>query len=463
MRRRRSLLYLMMGLVLIFLAVGSPISFLVGLFGLADLSVFLVALVAVGLGYGLNWLGRVQEAGYVFLGGIGLALAIGSWNYIGKSLVIVSFCYFALAACVALAGLIIDELAPIVVATTGLLVFSVIFIAYGYQSPNEVNIIVQTALYGTGLNYIMALMTWANARAINRALRQLSQQNNQLMAANTRLEQNFKLDTQLGDTIGQLSNDLSGISHDQSERAQSQAQSVAIITSTLEELSATARQVADVAEGVFTATEQALKTAEVGGRSVGSGIDTIATLTGQVESISEIANELGKQSQRISEIVETITELAEETNLLALNATIEAAGAGEYGRRFAVVASEVQLLANRSRAASRDVQVILGQIRTSITNTLLATDQGLEEAHRMSEVASQAGEAIEQIIETVESTTFLSRQIFLTTQQQRSATDQAVEMVRQVAGDALESAAHAQRLLSASDRLSQSAASLRRD
>jgi methyl-accepting chemotaxis protein len=315
----------------------------------------------------------------------------------------------------------------------------------------------------TAIHLLLAFMAWVNARAILRAIQRLAWQNDRLLQVNKRLEKNVSFTAGVGDSIGQLATELLNISHEQSDRAQTQAQSVVVVTSTLEELSATARQVAEVADNVYSATEQALHTAETGGKAVGFGIDSIATLTDQIETISTIANELGRQSRRISEIVETITELAEETNLLALNATIEAAGAGEYGRRYAVVAQEVQFLATRSRAASRDVQNILGQIRTSINNTLKATNEGLNEAQRMSEVASQAGEALEQIIENVEGTTYLARQINLTTQQQRTATDQAVEMIRQVADGSRDATARSSQLLVASDRLNQTAASLQQD
>ena len=460
---RRSLLLKRMLIVLgVFLGFNLVMAFFLRNLNGNDALTMGIGLLTAGLSYTLNRLKRLLEAGYVFVYGIVILLFIYGWSGV-LYFPSISLTYFGLTAAIVLAGLIISEIAPFLVATAGVLAFSFIFGRFANQPGNYGVLALSTWLYGAAFHYIMATMSWANARTINRSMRRQALQNQELFKANTQLEQNRQADLKIAVAVSQLSNDLTLISEDQSERAQSQAQSVAIVTSTLEELSATARQIAEVAEGVFTATEQALHTAEAGGESVGLSIDSIATLTQQVESISVIANELGNQSRRISEIVETITELAEETNLLALNATIEAAGAGEYGRRFQVVASEVQMLANRSRAASRDVQTILGQIRASINNTLLATNEGLSEARRMSEVAGQAGEAIEQIIETVESTTFLARQINLTTQQQRSATDQAVDMIRQVAGDSREAAARAQQLLTASDRLSETAVYLRHD
>ncbi len=461
--RKRSLLLLMMGAVLIFIITTFPLTILLGLSKSGDVQSTVVGSLALLVAFGLVLLNRIKTASYAFLAGVMLALLLRSLDNSGGNLATISFNYFAIAACIALAGLIIDQMAPFIIAVSGILGFGLALLVYASNNSIDTGLIVQTFLYGAGLHLIMALMSWGNARAIHRVLGRLNLQNHELLEANARLKQTAQRDVTLGNLISDLSSDLSQISYDQSNRSQGQAQSVAIVTSTLEELGATARLIAEVAESVVIATEQALETAESGGQAVGLSIDSISTLTVQVEGISEIASELGKQSKQISEIVETISDLADETNLLALNATIEAAGAGEYGRRFAVVASEVQMLANRSRNASRDVQAILGKIRRLIDSTLLATEGGLNEARRMSEVASQAGESIEQIIETVESTTYLARQINLTTQQQRSATEQAVEMVRRVAGDSREAATRASQLLAVSDRLSQTATHLHRD
>ncbi len=461
--RRPPLLKKMLLLTLIILAVLLPITAALGLLTLGDGIGSLFVFLGLLLAFVAQVSGQDRAAWYLLiLGGI-LALLARSWLNINGDVTQLAFNYFAVVSAVVLAGLIIHQIAPFVVTGVAVISFGLLFWRQSLNYPAQVALLAQVFFMTTTVHLLVAFMACLNARSILEALRRMAWQNDRLLQVNRRMEKTISLTTGVGNSIGQLAAELVTISQEQSERAHTQAQSVVIVTSTLEELSATARQVAEVADNVYLATEQALHTAETGGKAVGFGIDSVATLTDQIETISTIANELGRQSRRISEIVETITELAEETNLLALNATIEAAGAGEFGRRFAVVAQEVQFLATRSRAASRDVQNILGQIRTSINNTLKATNEGLNLAHRMSEVASQAGEALEQIIENVEGTTYLARQINLTTQQQRTATDQAVEMIRQVAGTSREATARTQQLLLASDRLNQTAASLRLD
>ncbi|MBN9387216.1 MAG: hypothetical protein J0I20_04120 [Chloroflexi bacterium] len=461
--RHKSLLQIALVIVLVIMATLVPLTAVLGVLTFSDGIAVVTMLVAVLLAYGALALGRPRLAGYIFMSIGFLALVSRGWFYANRDLSNQAFNYFTVVAVVALAGLIIHEVAGFFVFGAGIIGFGPIFLMYSLNFPTRISLVIQIFCMISAINLAMAFMIWVSGRATLRAGRKLEERNERLWQIKQNLENSLSQNTHASDSIGQLAAELYTISHIQSDQAHNQAQSVVIVTSTLEELSATARQVADVADSVYLATEQALHTAETGGKAVGFGIDSVVTLTGQIETISTIANELGRQSRRISEIVETITELAEETNLLALNATIEAAGAGEYGRRFAVVAQEVQFLATRSRAASRDVQTILGQIRTSINNTLKATNEGLVEAQRMSEVASQAGEALEQIIENVEGTTYLARQINLTTQQQRTATDQAVEMIRQVAGNSRDATARSQQLLLASDRLNETAASLQLD
>src|ERR1700730_3085204 len=91
--------------------------------------------------------------------------------------------------------------------------------------------------------------------------------------------------------------------------------------------------------------------------------DGMADLREKVESIAENILALSEQSQRIGEIIATVNDLADQSNLLALNAAIEASRAGEQGRGFAVVATEIRNLAEQSKAATAQVRTILGDIQ----------------------------------------------------------------------------------------------------
>jgi methyl-accepting chemotaxis protein len=138
------------------------------------------------------------------------------------------------------------------------------------------------------------------------------------------------------------------------------------------------------------------------------------------------------KARHVDQIIELINEIADETNLLALNATIEAAGAGEFGRRFAVIANEVQLLANRSRLATRQVQQVVLEVRNSIQTSSEIAAQGSTEAAKAMTGSRSMEQTLEGIIQMVQHTARLSRQISIAIQQQRGATVQLVETVHHV-------------------------------
>jgi methyl-accepting chemotaxis protein len=464
-QRRRYLLGLIIRAEAVLLILSLPATVLLGLFEIKFVAVIALTLVSLLICYMLNRPGWVRLAGYCFVI-VQVLLLLGRGYFAPATLVLELFSFFALSGFIVVAGLVIDEVAPFLVAFLGIGLFAGYFFGFnrlGTVPVQDRSSVVEALFFGGGLHIILAALAWGSARTVRRLLLNMSWQNEKLLEFNQQLGRNLDLTNAAGGTIAELADKLTMISHDQTERADNQVQSVSMVSATLEELSSTAKQIAEVAENVFTATEKALTTAENGGQAVGEGINGIETLRHHVEDITRIVSELNKQSNQIGEIVELITELAEETNLLALNATIEAAGAGEYGRRFAVVAAEVQDLSIRSRASARDVQHILEQIKHLISTSLVATQRGLDEATQVAETASQAGEAIEQIIETVENTTQLARQIYLTTQQQKSATDQAVEMIRMVAGDAREAAGGAQTVLNVSSQLGETAINLRQN
>ncbi len=464
MRRQYLLQILIIGVGLLLLLT-LPLAIAMNLLPLDRFIIVLLGFATLAICYFLNRSGRVTLAGYLFVI-ILILLLLGRGFFVPLPVISELGTFFALTGQIIVAGLLLNEFAPFVVAFGGTGIFLGYFLGQNRMSelsPSDREVTIQVISFAIGIHFIVAALAWGNARTVRRLVQNLAWQNEKLLEFNQQLGRNLEVNNTAGNTISDIASDLNSISYDQTERAVSQVQSVSMVSATLQELSTTARQIAEVAESVFSATEEALKTAESGGQAVGESVSGIDTLRQNVDSIAAIVSDLSLQSNRIGEIVELITELAEETNLLALNATIEAAGAGEYGRRFAVIAAEVQDLSIRSRGSARDVQQILSQIKNSISRTLLATERGLAEARRVTHIAEGAGEAIEQIIETVESTNQLARQIHLTTQQQRSATDQAVDMVRQLANDARDAAGGAQHVLKVSNQLSDTARNLRQD
>jgi twitching motility protein PilJ len=137
--------------------------------------------------------------------------------------------------------------------------------------------------------------------------------------------------------------------------AQAQSREAVSVSSALDQMSLSVRQVANGAEASSGAAQRVQEAAEKGNRAVTDSLEGMQRIRAQVQTIAKRIKGLGERSLEISEIVDTIEDIASQTNLLALNAAIEAAGAGEAGLRFGVVADEVRKLAERSASAAKEI------------------------------------------------------------------------------------------------------------
>jgi methyl-accepting chemotaxis protein len=134
--------------------------------------------------------------------------------------------------------------------------------------------------------------------------------------------------------------------------------------------------------------------------------------------------ELGKKSQEIGAVLDIVSELAEQTNILSINATIEAAGAGESGKRFAVVADEIRKLADRVGGSTKEIRTLIDDVRSAVNTTVMATETGSKSVDSGSRQFGDVAAAFKQISGLVTSTTGASREIELSTKQQTTAVEQ---------------------------------------
>ncbi len=133
---------------------------------------------------------------------------------------------------------------------------------------------------------------------------------------------------------------------------------------------------------------------------------------------------LGKKSQEIGSVLDIVSELAEQTNILSINATIEAAGAGEAGKRFAVVADEIRKLADRVAESAKEIRVLIDDVRSSVNTTVMATETGSKAVDSGSQQFGDVAAAFKQIARLVATTTEAAREIELSTKQQSTAVEQ---------------------------------------
>lgn len=161
----------------------------------------------------------------------------------------------------------------------------------------------------------------------------------------------------------------------------------------LGELSTAAQNSADGGAAVARASAE-------GAERVREAIEAIDSIREKVGASAEKVREMGQRSEQIGMIVETISEIASQTNLLALNAAIEAARAGEGGRGFAVVADEVRKLAERSAEATKEIGDLVGGIRSTVSDSIAAMEQGIAAVDEGVEKTNRSGSALESILKT---------------------------------------------------------------
>lgn len=215
--------------------------------------------------------------------------------------------------------------------------------------------------------------------------------------------------------------------------AQGQSREAMAVSSAVEEMTLSVRQVAENASASANASKQALEAAKKGESAVQNSLLGMQRIRAEVQAISKKVKGLGDRSLEISEIVNTIQDIAEQTNILALNAAIEAAGAGEAGTRFAVVADEVRKLAERSAKATRDIGALIKNVQMETQEAVASMEQGTREVETGYGLTQEAGERLKEIAGVSTQSAELAGDISVATQQQVRGAEGVATGVRSIA------------------------------
>jgi methyl-accepting chemotaxis protein len=188
------------------------------------------------------------------------------------------------------------------------------------------------------------------------------------------------------------------------EGARKQTGDVRDLTEGAEWLASSIREASGRMDEAAEKTRRTLEASQRGQASVVETLQGMQRIRNEVQAISRRIKTLGERSLEISEIVATMSDIASQTNLLAVNAAIEAAGAGEEGRRFAIVADQVRLLAEGSAKASTRIAGLVRRIQSEIQETQVAMEEGTREVEAGHQLATQAGQRLTEISEISGST-----------------------------------------------------------
>ena len=424
------------GVLLVFLLTVSTISVRYMLIDSSQaLTVMPISVLALAVLYGINHRGAIRSAA----GGVLLFLFfILTANLLVRNDLTSSIITSAMFVIpITLTGVLLPwRVVPLVTGLSLLLVFwlyingSPTLIAYLAEHPDNLLGIVIGMTVLLGITGVLATLS---SRQISVSFALLRERNQALDSANQDLRARSEHEHLLGADIQELSGQLRAVTIRQVQGTNVQAYSISQVVSSVSELHQAADQIAQLALQVRSAAAEALANVERSQELVLQSRVAIERNQAQVDEVISHMTTLNRVTARITTFIDAIRDLSDETHLLALNAAIEAAGAGTLGRRFGVVADEVQNLAGRSTAIVDQIQKLIAELYAASRQTLTATQHSDVVAREMVALADQVRGVQGAVLATVHSTSALVNQISVATGQQTSATQHVTSIMQQLA------------------------------
>lgn len=331
------------------------------------------------------------------------------------------------------------------------------------------NVLAQLAKTGTTyqimITWLFILLVPATigifmVRQLKQAHKVALKQNAHLLQLLNNIDGKRQFGQDVSQRISSVTTELNATAYQQTSGSQQQADALAEAVSFFQELAQTATSIALKTGNINQESAQMLgfaqylqKASEGQKKGLEKNIDDSQQTVEINQRINDLYNqlvnalsELQEQSNQIKRVVGLMRNLSDETHLLALNAAIEAAGAGTYGTRFAIVASEVKALANRSVQASEEAGKILGDVENRVelaarvakegqTETSVAMELSISRAKKIRESWATLDlytEKAGKMQQTAARMNRLTDEIALATAQQRSASSQAVETLQEI-------------------------------
>ncbi|WP_245788690.1 methyl-accepting chemotaxis protein [Spirulina major] len=270
----------------------------------------------------------------------------------------------------------------------------------------------------------------------------------------------YNITKRLNDAANSLASSTTEIAStvEQQERtASQQAASVSETTTTMDELGASSRQSSQQAEAATDAAQRALHLSDGGTQAVDQTLAGITVLRDKVSAIAEQILHLSEQTGQIGNISQLVSDLANQTNMLALNAAVEAVRAGEHGKGFSVVASEIRKLADQSKQSAQKINDLVTDIQHAINSTVMVTDEGTKTVEVSVQSTQKTADAFAGVADAVNNVVLNNQQISLNIKQQSTAIEQVVQAMNSINQGAKETANGIRQTKTGTEQLKQAA------
>jgi methyl-accepting chemotaxis protein len=238
---------------------------------------------------------------------------------------------------------------------------------------------------------------------------------------------------QTAQQLAAMAKNLHSSSQTISTGTSTQHEAAASMASTIEEMSVSISVISSHAHDADVCVQQSSQLSSTGKQVLANVEQAMQRIEGSVQETAQVIQTLGHESERISNIVEVIKDIADQTNLLALNAAIEAARAGEQGRGFAVVADEVRGLAARTASSTQEIADMIRAIQNGVAGTVASMQSGVGLVSDGGKLLAGAEQSIARIADKTSEVALMVGEISSALSEQRSGSEQIANQVQHIA------------------------------
>jgi methyl-accepting chemotaxis protein len=365
--------------------------------------------------FGMNYLGHVIFSAWLFLSGFSLMVVAAMFQSPNPY----SAAPYFLGISVVLCGVLLRPAVAFVAALLGTIATALM----GAMLPSTLTTVgipmwFATALIPGTFLFMVAIVAWLSGIETERMMLNL---------------RGITGETREGiDILGASASEILAVTGQVAARTSETAAAISQTTATADEVRQAADLSAEKAKYVSEISQKSIQIGMAGRKTMDDTALVIQRIQEQMELIADSMMSLSEKNQAIGEIIATVTDLAEQSNLLAVNAAIEAAKAGEQGRGFSVVAQEVRSLAEQSKQATAQVRTILHDIQKATNSAVSATEQGSRAVDAGVRQSLEAGDAIRQLADVSSEAAQAATQIAASSQQQLVGMNQVAQAMEDI-------------------------------